>query len=120
LSELQIFTNRVNQSNFDAALNYLTLFWDEKQAVARIRALRRNGVVERRANDIVRASGGVPWGWDDPGVKRGLLKALSGKRLHPPLLVTHDEGLIIADGSHRVSLAYHLDPFMNIPVLLAS
>lgn len=120
MTDLQIFTRRVNQSNFDAAMNYLTLLWDAKTASARLDALRKAGVVDRRANDVVRASGGTPWAWEDPGVKRGLMKALSGKKLHPPLLVTLDEGLVITDGSHRVSLAYHLDPFMTIPVVLAS
>lgn len=112
-----LFTDQVEEDNFTATYNYLALFFSPKRAAHEVELLRKEGaVVGHRVNDVVRSAGGVPWSWDDPGVKRELMKSLSGKKLHPPILVNRPEGLVIADGSHRVSFAYHVDPFMTIPV----
>ncbi|MGB7053119.1 MAG: hypothetical protein WBG41_16260 [Acidimicrobiales bacterium] len=102
--------------DFDAALAYLSLKFDEKQAANAIARLRKAGVTRRRANDILRACSlsALPLG--DPGVRRDLLNAVSGKRLSPVLVVTTGDGADIADGYHRVSLAYHLDPFGDVPL----
>ena len=102
--------------DFDAALAYLSLKFDEKQAANAIARLRKAEVTRRRANDILRACSlsALPLG--DPGVRRDLLNAVSGKRLSPVLVVTTGDGADIADGYHRVSLAYHLDPFGDVPL----
>ena len=119
MSDLQLFTRRVDADNLDAAKTYLSLLWSLHRAAQEIAEIEKHAqVFDRRANDIVRSAGGVPWGWDDPGVHRELLKVLSGKKLHPPILVNQETGLVIADGSHRVSFAYHVDPFMTIPVFM--
>jgi hypothetical protein len=103
--------------DFEAALAYLSLKLDEKQAAAAVGRLRKAKVTRRRANDILRACGLVPLPLDDPGVRRDLLNAVSGKRLSPVLVVsTGPSGGDIADGYHRVSLAYHLDPFGDVPL----
>ena len=105
--------------DFDAALAYLSLKLDDKQAAAAIRHLRKADVTRRRANDILRACGLTPLPLDDPGVQRDLLNAVSGKRLSPVLVVSTGNGGDIADGYHRVSLAYHLDPFGDVPLRIA-
>lgn len=103
--------------DFAAALAYLSLKLDEKQAAAAVGRLRKAKVTRRRANDILRACGLAPLPLDDPGVRRDLLNAVSGKRLSPVLVVSADHGGgDIADGYHRVSLAYHLDPFGDVPL----
>ncbi len=102
--------------DFEAALAYLSLKLDEKQAAAAVGRLRKAEVTSRRANDILRACSLVPLPLDDPGVRRDLLKAVSGKRLSPVLVVSSSHGGDIADGYHRVSLAYHLNPFGDVPL----
>ena len=106
--------------DFDAALAYLSLKFDEKRAAAAVGRLRKAEVTRRRANDVLRACGLVPLPLDDPGVRRDLLKAVSGKRLSPVLVVSSDDGGDIADGYHRVSLAYHLDPFGDVPLRIGA
>jgi hypothetical protein len=106
--------------DFDAALAYLSLKFDEKQAATAVSHLRKARVTRRRANDILRACGLVALPLDDPGVRRDLLNAVSGKRLSPVLVVSTGDGGDIADGFHRVSLAYHLDPFGDVPVRIGA
>ena len=50
----------------------------------------------------------------DPGVLNDLKKVLAGKKLSPVLVAEGD----IADGYHRVSLAYALDPYTDVPLKL--
>jgi hypothetical protein len=106
--------------DFDAALAYLSLKFDEKQAAAAVGRLRKAEVTRRRANDILRACSLVALPLDDPGVRRDLVNAVSGKRLSPVLVVSTDDGGDIADGYHRVSLAYHLDPFGDVPLRIGA
>ena len=106
--------------DFDAASAYLSLKLGEKLAAAAVGRLRKAEVTRRRANDILRASGLAALPLDDPGVRRDLLNAVSGKRLSPVLVVSTGDGGDIADGYHRVSLAYHLDPFGDVPLRIAA
>jgi len=106
--------------DFDAASAYLSLKFDEKQAAAAVGRLRKAEVTRRRANDILRACNLVALPLDDPGVRRDLLNAVSGKRLSPVLVVSTGDGGDIADGYHRVSLAYHLDPFGDVPLRIGA
>ena len=106
--------------DFDAALAYLSLKLDEKQAAAAVGRLRKAVVTRRRANDILRACNLVALPLDDAGVRRDLLNAASGKRLSPVLVVSTGDGGDIADGYHRVSLAYHLDPFGDVPLRIGA
>ena len=106
--------------DFDAALAYLSLKFDEKQAAAAVGRLRKAEVTCRRANDILRACSLVALPLDDPGVRRDLFNSVSGKRLSPVLVISTDDGGDIADGYHRVSLAYHLDPFGDVPLRIGA
>jgi hypothetical protein len=106
--------------DFDAALAYLSLKFDEKEAAAAVGRLRKAEVTRRRANDILRACSLVALPLDDPGVRRDLFNAVSGKRLSPVLVISTDDGGDIADGYHRVSLAYHLDPFGDVPLRIGA
>jgi hypothetical protein len=102
--------------DYDAAVNYLSLKHGDKQAGEIAGRIRKSPVTMRRANDILRATGLPALPLSDPGVKRDLLKLLNGEKLSPVLVYDQEPGGDIADGYHRVSLAYNLDPFMGVPL----
>jgi hypothetical protein len=106
----------VADHDFDAARNYLSIKLDEKRAGDAADRMRKAKLTWRRANDILRATGLTPLPLTDPGVKRDLLTLLNGGKLSPVLVFDQKEGPDIADGYHRVSLAYNIDPFMAVPL----
>jgi hypothetical protein len=107
----------VEAHDFEAAYNYLSIRLgdDAKKLVHKLEGTK---ITTRRANDILRASNREPLPLSDPGVLRDLKKAVAGKKLSPVLVVEIDGVGEIADGYHRVSLAYQLDPFADIPLRL--
>jgi hypothetical protein len=104
--------------DFEAAYNYLSLRLDADRAKLAVKALRKAEVTTRRANDILRACGYAPLPLSDPGVHKDLLKSGDNK-LSPVLVVSFAKGGDIADGYHRVSLAYNIDPFADVPLRIA-
>jgi hypothetical protein len=104
--------------DYEAAHNYLSLKLDDESASDMVARLKKAKVTWRRANDILRATGLPALPLTDPGVQRDLLKLLHGQRLSPVLVVDQKEGADIADGYHRVSLAYNIDPFLMVPLRL--
>jgi hypothetical protein len=104
--------------DYEAAHNYLSLKLDDASASDMVARLKQAKVTWRRANDILRATGLPALPLTDPGVQRDLLKLLHGQRLSPVLVVDQKEGADIADGYHRVSLAYNIDPFLMVPLRL--
>jgi hypothetical protein len=106
----------VAEHDYEAAYNYLTLKFDNKRASEAVDRLKKGELTARRANDILRATGLPPLSLTDPGVQRDLLKVLSGEKLSPVLVCDQKPGADIADGYHRVSLAYNIDPFMSVPL----
>ena len=109
----------VEEQDYVAAHGYLTLLLDERRAERCVQALRDADLTERRANDILRATHSNPLPQDDPGVWRDHLKLQKKERLSPVLVVSWEYGGDIADGYHRVSMAYHLNPFALVPMRLA-
>lgn len=108
----------VAEHDYDAAYNYLSLKLDGKRAGEIVDRMKKAKVTSRRANDILRATGLSALPLTDPGVKRDLLKLLNGEKLSPVLVCDQKPGPDIADGYHRVSLAYNIDPFMTVPLRL--
>jgi len=104
----------VAEHDYAAASSYLSIRFGEKRAGEVAAALRKLPVITRRANDIMRATGRDPLPLNDPGVLRDLQKVLSGVKLSPILVAEGD----IADGYHRLSLAYALDPYATVPLKL--
>jgi hypothetical protein len=106
----------VAEHDYEAAFNYLTLKFDNKRAGQIVDRLKKTKLTSRRANDILRATGLVPLPLTDPGVRNDLVKLLSGEKLSPVLVFDQEPGADVADGYHRVSLAYNIDPFMSVPL----
>ena len=104
----------VAEHDYAAAASYLSIRFGETRAEKVSAELRKLPVISRRANDILRATGRDPLPLSDPGVLRDLQKVLSGEKLSPVLVAESD----IADGYHRVSLAYALDPYAVVPLKL--
>jgi hypothetical protein len=80
--------------------------------------MRKAPVTTRRANDILRATGHDPAPLDYPGVMKDLIKVIEGKRLSPVLVMNNGGRAEIADGFHRVSLVYQIDPYGEVPLKL--
>lgn len=109
----------VAEHDYAAAEAYLSLKLEPaaaKKVVARLRAAE---ITARRANDILRAARLDPAPLEDPGVVKDLTKVIEGKHLSPVLVVGGAAGADIADGYHRVSLVYRIDPFGEVPLKLA-
>ena len=104
----------VAHHDYAAATNYLSIRWGEERAKEVAKKLRKLPIIYRRANDILRATQRVPLPLSDPGVMNDLKKVLAGESLSPVLVAESD----IADGYHRVSLAYALDPYTDVPLKL--
>jgi len=106
----------VAEHDYAAASSYLSIRFGEGQAKQVAEELRKLPVITRRANDILRATGRAALPLSDPGVLNDLKKVLGGEKLSPILVAEGD----IADGYHRLSLAYALDPYADVPLKLGS
>ena len=104
----------VADHDYAAASSYLSIRYGESRAQEVSEKLHKLPVIQRRANDILRATQRDPLPMSDPGVLRDLQKVLAGEKLSPVLIADGD----IADGYHRVSLAYALDPYADVPLKL--
>ena len=102
----------VAEHDYTAAASYLSVRFGQDHADQVAAKLRTLPVTTRRANDILRATGREPLSLNDPGLVNELKKVLGGEKLSPVLVAEAD----IADGYHRVSLAYALDPYAEIPL----
>jgi hypothetical protein len=108
----------VADHDYAAAQAYLSLKLGEDAVAKAVQRLRKAELTTRRANDILRAAGLTAAPLDDPGVMKDLIKAVEGKSLSPVLVLTGKKGADIADGFHRVSLVYRLDPYTKVPLKL--
>ena len=104
----------VADHDYAAASSYLSIRYGETRAEEMSAKLKKVPVIQRRANDILRATQRVPLPLSDPGVLRDLQKVLAGEKLSPVLIADGD----IVCGYHRVSLAYALDPYADVPLKL--
>ena len=107
--------------DYPAALSYLTLLFEPKQARALVKTLRRAQVEQFKAKDIFRASRLSLLGISNLHVEADKRKIDAGERLSPLLLVRdRDRGVvIIADGYHRLCAVYGRDEDAVIPCKMA-
>jgi hypothetical protein len=111
--------DHVAEHDYAAAAAYLSIKFDEDAVRKTVAKLEKAPLVSRRANDVLRAAGLEPAPLSDPGVHKDLIKVLTGVALSPILVVTGVPHADIADGYHRASLVYQLDPYGAIPLKLA-
>jgi hypothetical protein len=109
----------VAEHDYDAAKAYLSIKLDEPIVAKTVDRLRKAPLTTRRANDILRAAGLEPARLEDPGVIKDLIKVIERTRLSPVLVIRDKDGADIADGYHRVSLIYRIDPYGIVPLKLA-
>jgi hypothetical protein len=109
----------VADHDYAAAEAYLSLKFDSEAVHKTVKRLRKAALTTRRANDILRAAGMTAARLDDPGVMKDLIKVIEGTHLSPVLVVSSETGADIADGYHRISLAYRIDPYEEVPLKLA-
>lgn len=112
------WADAVAEHDYAAAHAYLSLKLTPAATDKAVTRMRKATLTTRRANDILRASGLTAAPLDDPGVVKDLIKVVEGKRLSPVLVVSAAGGTDIADGFHRVSLTYRLDPYGPVPLKL--
>ena len=105
------------ESNYPAALSYLSLIDDEKVAAGCVERLRSAPMSKFKAKDIFRASGLSLLGISNAHVEKDREKIRSGKALSPLLLVRDPAvgKVIIADGYHRLCAVYSCDEDAQIP-----
>jgi hypothetical protein len=103
--------------DYPAALSYLTLVFDPKQASAYVRRLRKAPISTFKAKDIFRASGLSLLGVSNSHIEKDRRKILAGKKLSPLLLVRDSDlaKVIVADGYHRLCSVYGFDEDAVIP-----
>ena len=111
--------DEVAEHDYAAAEAYLSIKLDQAVVAKFIERLRKAPLTTRRANDILRAAGLTAAPLDDPGVMKDLIKVVEGRHLSPVLVIGAERGADIADGYHRVSLVYRLDPYAEVPLKLA-
>jgi hypothetical protein len=111
--------DEVAEHDYAAAESYVSLKLSEEAAAKAVKRLRKAKLTRRRANDILRAAALGPAPLDDPGVVKDLMKVIERRPLSPVLVLGGDGHSDIADGFHRVSLVYRLDPYGTVPLKLA-
>jgi hypothetical protein len=103
--------------NYPAALEYLSLSFERKEAAAYVKRLLRAPVVRFKSKDIFRASHLPLLGVSNYFVEKDRKKILEGEALSPILLVrdTVNRRVIVADGYHRLCSVYSFDEEAPIP-----
>lgn len=111
--------DEVADHDYAAAEAYLSLKLNSEAVQKAIKRLRKAPLTTRRANDILRAAGTTAASLDDPGVMKDLIKVIEGRHLSPVLVLRTETAADIAVGYHRVSLAYRIDAYEEVPLKLA-
>ncbi|MGN6160246.1 MAG: hypothetical protein ACTHOG_00935 [Marmoricola sp.] len=106
--------------DYDAAHDYLTLLFDGDRVDKMVARLRAGELKDRKAKDIIRASGLSVLAADNLHVAHNLEKARQGKKLSPVLLVRTGGTLVIADGYHRACAAYYASEDTTVSCVLVS
>jgi hypothetical protein len=97
------------ESNIAAAESYLILTCGHEESQRFVKKLKKANVESFAAKDILRAAEMKALPEDTEHVKKNMEKMKAGMDIGPVLLCrVKDRPLIIADGLHRVSAAWHI------------
>lgn len=102
--------------DYPAALSYLSLHMDEKDAKAFVNKLEKVEMTKFKAKDIFRASKLSLLGVSNSHVESNRKKIKKGIPLSPILLVRYKDSLLVADGYHRLCAVYSISEDLDIPV----
>lgn len=104
----------VDEHDYTAAFEYLTLLTEEENATVVVQRLRdQETILKRKAKDILRATQLPLLPQTDEYVARDLVEIANGKKLSP-ILYVRLRVPIIADGYHRVCASYWCDPDTDV------
>lgn len=118
LKKNDIWLPEPEDHDFPAAVDYLELLYEPKEAQAYADKLKKAKTISKKSKDILRASKLPLLPIDNIHVQENLKKIKAKKKLSPILLVRKEAGLIIADGYHRMCSAYYLTEDLDIPCRL--
>jgi len=113
-----IWKNKPEEHDYPAAADYLELIFSKEKVKKIVNRLRKEKMTFKKAKDILRASKLPLLGKDNIHVSANIDKCKKSEKLSPVLLVRIDDGLVIADGYHRVCAIYYLSEDFNIPCKL--
>ena len=113
-----IWKKKPEKHDYPAAKDYLELLYSKKKVKKIVNKLKKAHMNSKKSKDILRASKLPLLERDNVHVCSNIAKSLSGEKLSPVLLVRSDDGLVIADGYHRVCAIYYLSEDYNIPCKL--
>jgi hypothetical protein len=101
-----------SEDDYGAAAHYLRLLDNPKNVAKTVAELRTAQVCEFKAADLLRAAQLTVPKSDDRPTREHVKKIKHGEALSPVLLVRADalKKVIIADGFHRISAAFRVDP----------
>ncbi len=114
-----VWSDDFGPGELEAAENFLTLIFPPKRIGRLIQALGDAKCTTRRADDILRAARIDPLPLTNQRVRRQIEKLNAGKQLKPVLVVCTKRGSHVANGVHRLSLAFHVEPATQVPVAIA-
>lgn len=113
-----IWKPKPEEHDFPAAQDYLELVFEPAICRKLVTALQRAATVEKKAKDVLRASGLPLLPRENAHVAADLKKLRKGKLLSPVLLVRGNAALgipmTVADGYHRICAGWYSDE--NIPI----
>ena len=107
------WSEKDEDSDFDAAFQYLSLLCSDRKAGALVKGLLGSKLIEHAAKDMLRAANLPLLPRDDPHVDEDLKRIQKAKPLAPVLLIRGDMAsglpLTIADGYHRICAVVYFD-----------
>lgn len=113
-----VWKDEPEEHDFPAALDYLTLLFEEPSARRLVKKFRNSPTIRKKAKDLIRASGLSLLARDNPHVSSDLKKIKKAAALSPVLLVRGNgltgAPLIVADGFHRICASWYSDE--NLPI----
>ena len=113
MSKSKLKWSKEEDTDFDAALQYLSLLCSDRKASALVKSLRSSKPIDHAAKDLLRAANLPLLPRDDPHVDEDLKRIEKAKPLAPVLLIRGDMAnglpLTVADGYHRICAVVYFD-----------